>query len=245
MKHAILAALLGLTLAACHDSKPKVIIMPGSQLPPGYQVPSQLPPAFPGAPTPAAGGIQPIAPGQCNGTTIGPDGWVSACGGAVVGGAPGAAVFDVPSALPGLGTVIRSNTWGPLLGRTVVMRYVVDGDCQLQAKGDGQYDPGEPMLTLYIQQGPQLSNAEDGRWYAGKARGKLTETGSYEMRAPVMPADWSNMMGHSGIGRDGPFQDAANNATYVGFVAGGGYFAHQVWCGTGTKRVVVTDFHVE
>jgi len=172
---------------------------------------------------------------------------VSACGGATASGAPSAAILDVPAQLPGLGTVIRANAWGPLLGRTMVMRYSVSGDCQLQAKGDGKYDPGEPMLTLYIQSSPQLSNDEDNRWYAGKARGKLTENGSYEMRASVTPDQWSNVMGHGGVGREGQFQASVNAAPYIGFVAGGGYFAHQVWCtaGTGTKRVVVTDFHIE
>jgi hypothetical protein len=54
-------------------------------------------------------------------------------------------------------------------------------------------------------------------------------------------------MGHSAVGREGQFAAAAGGATYVGFTAGGGYFGHGVWCtpGTGTKRIVITGFHVE
>jgi hypothetical protein len=56
----------------------------------------------------------------------------------------------------------------------------------------------------------------------------------------------SPIMGHGGVGREGQFTAAANSATYVGFTAGGGYFGHGVWCNPGgTKRIVVTDYHVE
>jgi hypothetical protein len=236
IRHAILA-ILGLALAACGDDKRSPIVYPPQ--PPG-----------PPPPAPVTPGIQPIAVPQCPQTTIGVDGWVVTCGSPatplVMGGAPGAAVLDIPADGNGVHYVIRANAWGPLSGRTMVMRYSVDGDCQLQAKGDGTYDAGEPMLTLYIQQGPQLNNNEDSRWWGGTARGKLFENGSYEMRLTVAPEGWSNIMGHGGVGREGQFTAAANSATYVGFTAGGGYFGHGVWCNPGgTKRIVVTDYHVE
>jgi hypothetical protein len=233
IRHAILA-ILGLALAACGDDKRSPIVYP-----------PQPPP-----PAPVTPGIQPIAVPQCPQTTVGVDGRVATCGSPatplVMGGAPGAAVLDIPADGNGVHYVIRANAWGPLSGRTMVMRYSVDGDCQLQAKGDGTYDAGEPMLTLYIQQGPQLNNNEDSRWWGGTARGKLIENGSHEMRLTVAPEGWSNIMGHGGVGREGQFTAAANSATYVGFTAGGGYFGHGVWCNPGgTKRIVVTDYHVE
>jgi len=233
---------LALMLASCRDKNP-VVVYPPQPFPQPTPYPQPLP-------NPSGGGIQPIAVPQCPQTTIGVDGWVVTCGAPstllVAGGVPDAVVIDIPADGNGLHYVIKSNQWGSLAGRTVVMKYTVAGDCQLQAKGDGTYDPGEPMLTLYFQQGLQLSNNEDTRWWGGTTRGKLTENGSYEMRLPVNPDGWSNIMGHGGVGREAQFNAAANAATYVGFTAGGGYFGHGVWCNPGgTKRIVLTDYHVE
>jgi hypothetical protein len=218
-------AILALTLAACNDKRSPIVYPPQA--------------------APVSPGIQPIAP-QCAGTTAGPDGWIAACGSAVVGGVPGTAIFDVPAAPPGLGYNIRANAWGPLAGRTIVMRYTVAGDCRLSVKDAD--DHGRPSLTLYVQQGLTISASEDGRWWAypDASRGTLVEPGSYEMRAVVQPDQWANVNGHSAADRVDQFNAAVNGAGYVGFTAGGGYFGHGVWCADGgTKRVVVTDYHVE
>ncbi len=140
---------------------------------------------------------------------------------------------------------------GYLRAHTLVARIRIEteGDVRFDYKTQSNNTCEYPAhVRFYLQKGAALSYNPLDRWWSNPIAIELRE-GSFELRVPVSPEQWSNTAGQAGnlsATTIKGFKTALENLDQIGFTFGGGcFFGHGVRTENGSARFVLEDIGIE
>jgi hypothetical protein len=152
---------------------------------------------------------------------------------------------DGPGSVPGAGVhYLVSGVRGFLAG-TMTARFRIEADAGAAFRESDPCGAHNASARLYFQRRGDVGTVkyEDYRWWSNPAHVVLA-AGGFELSAPIVASEWSQVLGKKGDGRAQAFAAAAADVQAVGITFGGCFFGHGAYLASGSARFVMTDFAV-